>query len=91
LKFLLQAEERMEIEQAELEFKQQVRLSAMNLVMPDLWDRLFTPAYVPSSEVEDIQEGVFFPTTPEEFEAMAEEFEAGKIEQEIRGTFTQES
>lgn len=89
LQFLVETEDRMAIEKSELEFKQQVRISPLNLFYTDLWDRLFTPGYVPPSEMDDVQAGVFFPSSPDEFDEMVEEFEREKIEQEIQGVFNQ--
>lgn len=91
LKFLDETEDRLEVEKSELEFKQAVRISPLNVFVPDLWDRLFTPGYIPPEVEEELQEQTFFPATDEEFEAMIAEWEEnppGESESgEIRGIY----
>lgn len=78
----------MEIDKVELEFKQQVKISPMNLFVKDLWDRIFTEGYVPPPEDGDTggpSPGTFFPATADEFAQMVEEFEM-----EERGVYQSE-
>ena len=88
---MIEAEEEAEIRKAEIEFKQAVRLSALNLIMPDVYERLFDPQYIPPSEEGEGTEGVFFPVTDEDFKFMMEEIEREELERELSGVFNTEA
>lgn len=50
-------------------------ISPLKLFMPDLYERLFDPEYVPAAEDgEDPTQAVLFPTTDEEFDQMVAEW-----------------
>ena len=60
----------------------------MRIFIPDLYERLFDPTYVSPDDAKSVEEGIFFPTTEEDFEAMMHEFDM--IESEERSKAAEE-
>lgn len=61
-------------------------MTALNVFIPDLWQRLFVEGYVPPEEVKKRKEDIFYPSTQEDFKAILEALEEEEREQ---GVFTQ--
>ena len=73
------------------DYKRAVQISPLTLFVPDLYDRIFTPGYVPSTEVEAINDGeVFFPTSDDEFDEMLAMWEAEEADADLQGVFRQQ-
>lgn len=57
-----------------MQFRQNTMISPLKIFMPDLYERLFDPEYIPEASEDDPTQGVLFPTTDEEFEQMVAEW-----------------
>lgn len=62
-------------------------LSPLQLFWPDLWDRVFTPGYVPADQKSE-EEDVFFPTSGEDFEALMEQMDQEEAEADAQRRWT---
>jgi hypothetical protein len=54
-----------------------VQISPLSIFIPDLYERIFNPDYIPTDDpaVNDMENnGMFSPTSDEDFEAMMEEW-----------------
>jgi hypothetical protein len=57
------------------EYKRQVQISPLTIYIPDLYERIFNPDYVPETkETLEQEANLFQPQSPEDFDAMFEEW-----------------
>lgn len=75
MKWWRATEERLADEEKVEDYKRQVQISPLQVFLPDLYERIFDPNYIPPEKLEHPELGFVTPTSDEEMEAMLAEWE----------------